>query len=159
MLEIKTGLLPPPIPSRMPISRFDKVDKMKVSDNHYCFICGHDNPLGFKANIEMDRELRSAQCTVTIPAEFQGWKEMVHGGIISALLDEVCAHAGMTVADTLVTGELKTRFRRPVPVGQEVTAYAQVVDHTRRTVLVEAKLIMQGKVMASAEAKMVVVRK
>ena len=87
--------------STAPISRFDKVNKLEVSDNRYCFICGHDNPLGFKANIEMDRDAQRAQCTVTIPAEFQGWKEMVHGGIISALLDEVCAHAGMTVAAKL----------------------------------------------------------
>lgn len=131
---------------------------MKVFDNRFCFICGQDNPLGFKAGIETDRQQRSAQFTVTIPAEFQGWQEMVHGGIISALLDEVCAHAGMTVTDTVVTGELKTRFRHPVPVGREVTLRARVTDQQRRTVLVEGQLLMQGRLMASAEARMVVVR-
>ena len=60
--------------------------------------------------------------------------------------------------DSVVTGELKTRFRSPVPVAQQVTVSARVVNQVRRTVLVEAKLVMQGKVMASAEAKMVVVR-
>jgi len=131
---------------------------MEVSDNSYCFICGKDNPLGFKAAIEVDREQRRAQCTVTIPAEFQGWQKMVHGGIIASLLDEVCAHAGMTVSESVVTGELKTRFRRPVPVGREVTASAQVTEQVRRTVLVVAQLHLQGELMASAEAKMVIVR-
>lgn len=131
---------------------------MEISDNQYCFVCGRDNPLGFKAAIVVDRDRQSAQCTLTVAAEYQGWQGMVHGGIISALLDEVCAYAGMTVADSVVTGELKTRFRKPVPVEREVTVAAQVVNHVRRAVLVEATLTMAGEVLASAEAKMMVVR-
>ena len=131
---------------------------MDVSDNQYCFVCGQDNPVGFKTNIAVDRDTQSAQCTIAVPADFQGWKGMVHGGIISALLDEVSAYAAMTVADTVVTAELTTRFRKPVPVEREITVSAQVIKPTRRTVLVEAKLIMQGEILASAEAKMMVVR-
>ncbi|PLX78558.1 MAG: PaaI family thioesterase [Desulfuromonas sp.] len=131
---------------------------MEVADNSYCFVCGQNNPLGFKAAIDVDSEQQSACCTVTIPAEFQGWKEMVHGGIISALLDEVCAHAGMTVNENIVTGELTTRFRRPVPVGREVAASARVIEQVRRTIKVEAKITLEGELMASAVAKMVVIR-
>ena len=130
---------------------------MDVSDDQHCFVCGQDNPVGFKTSIEVDRETRSAQCTLAVPADFQGWKGMVHGGIISALLDEVSAYAAMTVAEAVVTAELKTRFHKPVPVEQEVTVTAQVVNQVRRTVMVEAKLTMQGEVLASAEAKMVAV--
>ena len=131
---------------------------MDISDNQYCFVCGQDNPLGFKTSIEVDRDTLSAQLTLAVPAEFQGWEGMVHGGIISTLLDEVSAYAGMTVADTVVTGELTTRFCKPVPVEQEVTVSAQVINQVRRTVLVEAKLTKQGELLASSEAKMVVVR-
>ena len=131
---------------------------MEVSDNQDCFICGQNNPVGFKTNIEVDQDKRSAQCTLAVPADFQGWKGMVHGGIISALLDEVSAYAAMTVADIVVTGELKTRFLKPVPVEQEITATAKVINPTRRTVMVEATLTMRGEILASAEAKMVIVR-
>jgi len=136
---------------------------MEVSDNQHCFVCGQDNPVGLKTmidvdRIDVDRDAQSAQFTLAVPADFQGWKGMVHGGIISALLDEACAYAAMTFAGTVVTAELKTRFRKPVPVEQEVTVSAQVVKPTRRTVMVEAKLTMQGEVLASAEAKMMVVR-
>jgi uncharacterized protein (TIGR00369 family) len=130
---------------------------MDVSDCQYCFVCGQDNPVGFKANIEVDRETQSAQCTLAVPGEYQGWKEMVHGGIISALLDEVSAYAGMTVSETVVTGELKTRFHQPVPVEHEITVSAQVIKQVRRAVMVEATLTMKGEVLASAEAKMVIV--
>ena len=130
---------------------------MEISDNQYCFVCGRDNPLGFKAAIVVDRDRQHAQCTLTVAAEYQGWQGMVHGGIISALLDEVCAYAGMTVAGSVVTGELKTHFRKPVPVEREVTVAAQVVNHVRRAVLVEATLTVAGEVLASAAAKMVIV--
>ena len=131
---------------------------MKISDNQYCFICGQKNPHGLKVTMEVDREAKNAACALSVPAEYQGWQGMVHGGIISALLDEVCAYAGMTVADTVVTGELKTRFRKPVPVEQEVTVSATVTRQVRRTILVEAQLTMAGAVLASAEAKMVIAR-
>lgn len=133
-------------------------EPMDISDNQYCFVCGPDNPVGFKTTITVNKETKSAQCTLSVPAEYQGWKGMVHGGIISALLDEVSAYAGMTVADTVVTAELKTRFRKPVPVGQEISVSAQVVNQVRRTVIVEARLTIQDEVLASAEAKMMAVR-
>jgi len=131
---------------------------MTEFDNQYCFICGHSNPVGLKAEIKVDREAKNAVCTLVIPSAYQGWKGIVHGGIISALLDELCVYAGMTAGDSVVTGELKTRFRNPVPVEQEVTVSAQVKNKVRRTLLVEAQLTMGGGVLASAEAKLVIVR-
>jgi len=130
---------------------------MEISDNKYCFVCGKDNPVGLKLDLKVDHEEQKAEINVAVPVEYQGWEGMVHGGIISALLDEVCAYAGMTVAKTVVTGELKTRFRKPVPVEVEVRVVARVVKQVRRTVLVEAELIMQDEVHASAEAKMVII--
>lgn len=133
------------------------VGKMDISDNQYCFICGKDNPVGLQLEINVDQAGQSATIMLAVPAEYQGWQGMVHGGIISALLDEVCAYAGMTVAERVVTGELKTRFRKPVPVETDIKAVARVISHARRTVLVEAELFMLDDVLATAEAKMVIV--
>jgi uncharacterized protein (TIGR00369 family) len=130
---------------------------MKISNDQYCFICGPGNPVGLQAKINVDQQSHSAACTLVIPMEYQGWKDLVHGGILSALLDEVCAYAGMTMAKTVVTGELKTRFHKPVPVGREVTVTAKVIRRERRVVLVEAQVTMEGSVLTSAEAKMVIV--
>lgn len=130
---------------------------MSVLDCQNCFVCGRDNPVGFNVTIVSDRDGQSAQCSLVVAAVYQGWQGMVHGGIISALLDEVSAYAGMTVAETVVTAELNTRFHKPVPVEQEITVSAQVVKQVRRVVMVEAELSMQGEVLASAEAKMIVV--
>jgi acyl-coenzyme A thioesterase PaaI-like protein len=131
---------------------------MQVFDNQYCFVCGKHNPLGLKATLEVDREARSASCQLVIPAEYQGWEGMVHGGVIAALLDEVCAYAGMTVSPQVVTGELKTRYRKPVPLERLVTVSARAGAAQRRIVTVEAQLEMDGEVLASAEATMVILK-
>lgn len=131
---------------------------MDISDNKYCFICGKDNPVGLKADVQVDQQAKSASCRVSVPAEFQGWQGMAHGGIIGALLDEVCAYAGMTVAMPVVTGELKTRYRKPVPVDHMLTISARVTDQRRSTLTVEAELAADGMVLASAVATMVIVK-
>ena len=131
---------------------------MQISDNKYCFVCGKNNPLGLKAELQVDREGQAASCQLAIPAEFQGWEGMVHGGVVATLLDEVCAYAGMTVPGQVVTGELKTRYHKPVPVAQLVTVSARVSERKRRTVLVDARLEMDGELLASAVAKMVVLK-
>jgi uncharacterized protein (TIGR00369 family) len=131
---------------------------MKVSDNQYCFVCGKNNPLGLKASLDVDQTANSASCRLMIPTEYQGWQGMVHGGVIAALLDEVCAYAGMTVAEQVVTGELKTRYRKPVPVERLVTVSAKAGERTRRTVVVEAQLAMDGEILASGEATMVIIK-
>ena len=131
---------------------------MDISDNQHCFICGQENPIGLKAELQVDKQVHSATCRVTVPSEFQGWQGMVHGGIIGALLDEVCAYAGMTVAMPVVTGELKTRYRKPVPVDHPLLVSARVTDRQRRTLTVEAELAADGMVLASAVATMVIVK-
>ena len=83
---------------------------------------------------------------------------MGQSGIVSALLAEVSVYADMTGTGPGVTAELKARCRKPVPVEKEVIVSAQVVSQTRRVVMVAAELAMQGEILASAEAKMVVVR-
>ena len=52
-----------------------------------------------------------------------GWENMVHGGIISALLDEVMSWAIMYHKKTfLVTRKMSIKYIRPVPVETPLTA-------------------------------------
>lgn len=131
---------------------------MQVTDNHHCFVCGADNPVGLKTRPTCDAEPGRAWMTVVLPAEYQGWEGMVHGGIIAALLDEVSAYAAMSVVRQIVTGELKVRYLKPVPIGQEVRIEARVCERVRRSIRVEATLTIQGDVLARSEARMVVLR-
>lgn len=131
---------------------------MQVNDNSHCFICGANNPIGLKTKPVFDEFSGSARMTVTIPVEYQGWEGIAHGGIIAALLDEVSAYAAMSATRQIVTGELKIRYLKPVPIGRELFIEAHVRERIRRSIKVEATLRHQGDVLARSEARMVVLR-
>ncbi|MGB9082678.1 MAG: PaaI family thioesterase [Desulfuromonadaceae bacterium] len=127
---------------------------MQILDDGRCFICGKDNPIGFKAEFTINPERRRAETRVRIDEVFQGWQGITHGGIISALLDEICAQACLGYGLTVVTSEINIRFRAPVPTGSVVTVIGEVVGERRRLVDVKGRLELDGKVMAEAEVIM-----
>jgi len=131
---------------------------MQVTDNRCCFICGADNPVGLKSRPTRDEAAGRAWLNVVIPESFQGWEGVAHGGIIAALLDEVCAYAVMGVSKQVVTAELTVRYLKPVPLGREVTVEAHMRERVRRSITVDAQLTCEGQTLARAEARMVVLK-
>lgn len=131
---------------------------MQVSDNRCCFICGPQNPIGLKVKPVRDESAGRAWLTVVIPADFQGWEGVAHGGIVAALLDEVSVYAGMAISKQIVTAELTTRYLKPVPTGREITVVAHVREQIRRSITVDAVLSCQGEMLARSEARIVILR-
>lgn len=127
---------------------------MQIIDDGRCFICGKDNPIGLKAEFTVDPQRRRAETRVRIGDEFQGWQGITHGGIISALLDEICAQACMGCGLTIVTSEMKLRYKAPVPTGSLVTVIGEVVGERRRLVDVKGRLELDGQIMAEADVTM-----
>ncbi|MDD2851910.1 MAG: PaaI family thioesterase [Desulfuromonadaceae bacterium] len=127
---------------------------MQIIDDHRCFICGKDNQIGLKAEFALDPEKRRAETRVCIGAEFQGWQGITHGGIISALLDEICAQACMCCGFTVVTSEIKIRYKAPVPTGSMVTVIGEVTGERRRLIDAKGRIELDGKIVAEAEVIM-----
>lgn len=81
----------------------------------------------------------------------------MHGGVVSALLDEVMGWATVREGGRFsYTGELRVRFRSPVPAGEEIVVRGRVVRHTRRLDFTEAE-VRDGddRLLASADGKFV----
>ena len=97
---------------------------------------------------------RRAETQVRIGEQFQGWRGITHGGVISALLDEICAQACMCSGLQVVTSELKIRFREAIPTGSTVTAIGEVIGERRRLVDVKGRIELGGRLMAEAEVTM-----
>lgn len=127
---------------------------MQVIDDNHCFICGSRNPIGLHAVFATDPEKGRAETRVRIPEHFQGWQGIVHGGILSALLDEICAQACMARGLQVVTRELRLRYRKPVPTGSEVTVTGEIVGERRRLIDVQARIELDGQAVAVAEVIM-----
>ena len=127
---------------------------MQVVDDGHCFICGKDNPVGLQASFLIDPEKRRAETTVRIAEHFQGWQGITHGGIISALLDEICAQACMGTGLQVVTSEIKLRYRAPVPTGSTIRVIGEVTGERKRLVDVKGRVELDGKLVAEAEVIM-----
>lgn len=127
---------------------------MQIIDDNHCFICGEQNPIGLRAVFATDPEKGRAETRVRIPEQFQGWQGIVHGGILSALLDEISAQACMARGLQVVTSEMRLRYRKPVPTGSEITVIGEIAGDRRRLIDVRARIELDAQVMAEAEVIM-----
>ena len=84
---------------------------------------------------------------------WQGFEGIIHGGIVSTVLDEAMAKAAAVFARKAVTAEMTVRFRLPVQPGQELAIRGWVVELTRRRIRTEASIAYdEGREFAHASA-------
>ena len=126
---------------------------MQVEDDAHCFVCGALNKHGLHAKFEVDIEQQSTCCRIIIPADFQGWQNIVHGGILATLLDEACIYACRSVSVNCVTADLSVRYKKPVTVGDELIVSAQIVEQKKRIFQVAARIEIDGVVHAEAQSR------
>jgi uncharacterized protein (TIGR00369 family) len=101
-------------------------------DDQHCFLCGHLNESGLKLDFGT-LEGGAFGARWTAEKRFQGYADVLHGGIISSILDEVMINLPWKLHDAPVTtAELTVRFRRPAPIGAELVFSAFVVERGRR---------------------------
>lgn len=123
-----------------------------------CFICGKDNPIGLKLHFKSLDELR-VSAKINLHNHFNGFKGMVHGGIISAMMDDAMDWALYNSTGKLyVTSQLTVNFKKPVPVDTDLEVIAYSVKHpdgrTRKIESARAEVIdPNGVVLAVAEGK------
>jgi uncharacterized protein (TIGR00369 family) len=127
--------------------------KPKLEDDNYCFVCGEKNPIGLKLNFQFDGKCIKTEFTPL--KEHQGYKDVVHGGIITTLLDEAMVKLAIAMDMPAVTAQMEVRFRRPVNVGEKIIVSAEILKKTRRIIEAYAKTVKDGVVIADAKGKLI----
>src|SRR6267142_925041 len=98
---------------------------LKLPHTKSCFVCGLHNPIGLKLDFETDG--RIVQTRFAFRAEHAGFKQTVHGGLISTVLDEVMVWAcGVQTKRFAYLAELTVRFLQSVRPGQELIATGEL---------------------------------
>lgn len=122
----------------------------KQPNSQMCFVCGLENPIGLKMAFYEDEEGRVV-AEFTTRDEHQGYPGVVHGGIVTALLDETLGRVCIAVGRWMVTGRLNIRWRRPIPVGETLTVVGEVVSWKKRLLEARGEIrLADGKVGAEA---------
>ena len=120
-----------------------------------CMVCGVENAAGLQGrffvldNGEVAGVFRPRD-------EHQSYPGRLHGGVVSAILDETIGRA-INVSDTHtwgVTVEFSVRFRKPVPVDREVKAVGRITRDSSRIFEGTGEIVLDdGSIAAEAHGR------
>jgi uncharacterized protein (TIGR00369 family) len=119
---------------------------------HHCFACGELNEIGL--HLALKFEPGRCHVELTVPDRFEGWEGLIHGGIVTTILDEVMAWALIEQDSWGVTARMSVQFHRPVLVGQAISAEGWIVESRRRIQRTAGRIVEAGSglELATAEA-------
>ena len=95
------------------------------TDCGLCFACGPRNQAGLNLHFQLkdDGIITSFQGR----EEHQGFPGQLHGGIISALLDEVMSRCSLLENRWTMTARMEIRFRKPILLDQKILAIGKKI--------------------------------
>jgi acyl-coenzyme A thioesterase PaaI-like protein len=129
--------------------------KAKQPNSKMCLVCGLNNSFGLRSFFyELDNDELLA---VFNPLEeHQGYPGRLHGGIATAILDETIGRAIMIKYSQIwwVTMEFTARFKRPIPLDEEVRVIGRVTKDANRYFEGTGEILLNdGSVAVEGRAK------
>lgn len=128
----------------------------KQPNSKMCFVCGLNNGYGLKARFyELDD---SQLMAIFQPSdEHQSYPGRLHGGIAATILDETIGRAIMVKqTDNIwgVTVDFSLKFRKPIPIGEEIRVVARVTGDGKRSFEGEGEILLSdGKVAVEGKGR------
>jgi acyl-coenzyme A thioesterase PaaI-like protein len=106
----------------------------KQENSKSCLVCGLKNPFGLQAAF-YELENGELVCMFTPSEMHQSYPRRMHGGIAAALLDETIGRAILMRSEHVVWGvtlEVTTKFRKPIPLDQQLRVVGRITLETSR---------------------------
>jgi acyl-coenzyme A thioesterase PaaI-like protein len=122
--------------------------------DHNCFGCGRLNEHGLQLDLKVDPDGNGVRTSFVPASRTEGYTGFVHGGIITTVLDEVMAWSLYRHDIWAVTGQLSTRYRKPIALGESTTATGIIVRDRGRVIEMrgEIRRDLDSVVLADATA-------
>ncbi|MFH0779178.1 MAG: PaaI family thioesterase [Candidatus Eisenbacteria bacterium] len=116
-----------------------------------CLLCGESNPWSLKLAFHVDS--RGVKASFHPHRWLQGYEGILHGGVISALLDAAMTHCLFHRGVRALTADLRIRFVEPVPCHAALDLRAWILSATPPLYRLRAELSSEARILAWAEAK------
>ena len=132
--------------------------KPDVRPQSRCFACGPEHPHGL--HLEFAPAVAGGVGAEWVPqSDWEGWEGIIHGGIVSTVLDEAMAKAVAATSCDALTAELRVRLRHHVAPGERLRVRGWVGTQRKRLIEAEASLTdLDGNERAHAWASFVLVK-
>ena len=116
-----------------------------------CFICGKHSKNGLKLKFILhDNNTLSGKFKIS--NDYQGYDGILHGGIITAILDSSMIHLFyMKDGIKLKTAKLNIRFKKPIPVEETITIKAVAASDIRHFYKAKSQIMLCDTIFAEAE--------
>ncbi len=114
--------------------------KPLASIDKECFACGPENSHGLRMCFESNGD--KIRTELIVKQVFRGWSNLIHGGIISTILDETMSWATINFTGKfMLTRSMTVTFKKPVRVGTVITATGYIKEQSsERKALVVAEI-------------------
>ena len=120
------------------------------SPRQWCYGCGERNTEGLHIDFDVDGTVVNGRFLPRKP--HQGFPGVTHGGIAAAVLDEAMGWAMYAAGAMAMTARMESRYRRPLPLGEEVRVTAKVIRDCGRRLEAEARIeTASGELLAEAK--------
>jgi acyl-coenzyme A thioesterase PaaI-like protein len=112
------------------------------SDRHNCFGCSPKNKCGLKMEFYVNRDFSLVASWLSAPDHVSGWGNIVHGGIVSTILDEAMGWAALVILKKLVLSKsMSVEFTKPIFLNTEIRVEGSVLESKN-----DREAIMQASV-------------
>lgn len=103
---------------------------MELMKGNGCFCCGNENAAGMHLPF---RRFPDGSIEIDFLAEkrYEGWSDILHGGIVSLLFDELLGRISYEAGLDGMTARMEVRYRRPVRIGERLVFRAEVARQVK----------------------------
>ncbi|MFZ4523055.1 MAG: PaaI family thioesterase [Bacteroidales bacterium] len=128
----------------------------KQNNSKMCFVCGLQNDFGLHASF-FETSANELVALIKPTEKHQSYPGRMHGGVAAAILDETIGRAianGKSDQVWGVTLELTTKFRKPIPLDQELKIVGRVLSDGPRFFEGTGEIVLEnGDIAVSAAGK------
>jgi len=120
-----------------------------VSRDAHCFGCSQKNPHGLKMRFYADDAVLYSW--LSVPNHLCGWDGIVHGGVLSTMLDEIMGWSAIYQLRRIVmTKTMTVDFFKPVYIDDELRVEGRVIKQTNgREAILEGKIYKEEDILCA----------
>ncbi len=135
-----------------PKSDQDVLDATQQAVHSQCVVCGRGQQCSLGLCFQ-SHEDGSVEADFACPEQFQGYEGILHGGVVSSLLDGAMTNCLFAHGIVAVTAEMTVRFRHPIALNTPLTVSARITRRQAPLYVLEAEIVQDGVVKAKATGK------
>lgn len=132
------------------------VIKPEITINANNYGSGPENEFGLQLEIKFDEDTKTVYGEFIPSKKFEGDENELHGGIISAILQEAMARINQFMGINAINGELTVRYLQAANLNDPLHIRGWFLKKSKKTIENRAELENEmGKIVARAKGKFI----